>query len=263
MLFETGGLPSYELPEDLERRYGGHLGFDEPRVYANFVASLDGVVAIQGMNNSSMLISGRSEADRFVMGLLRACADAIVIGAGTFRASPASLWTSDYIYPDATAGFAQLRSGLGRSDAPRLVVLTARGELDPDHPALQAGALILTTDAGAQTLGDRLPGTSTVVALGGGRRIDLTEVMARLTSDGHRVVLAEGGPTVIGGLLEGHLLDELFLTLSPILAGRGEAGGRPGLVEGAELLPSASISGDLLSIRKQGAHLFLRYAIPG
>jgi riboflavin biosynthesis pyrimidine reductase len=143
------------------------------------------------------------------------------------------------------------------------VVLTARGELDPDHPALQAGALVLTTDAGARTLGDRLPGTSTVAALGSGRGIDLTEVMARLTSDGHRVVLAEGGPTIIGGLLKDHLLDELFLTLSPILAGRGEAGGRPGLVEGAELLPSASISGDLLSIRKLGSHLFLRYAIPG
>lgn len=262
-LFEIGGLPSYELPEDIGRRYGGSLGFEAPRLYANFVSSLDGVVAIEGTNNSSMMISGSSEADRFVMGLLRACADAVLIGAGTLRAAPTSLWTPDYIYPDASAGFAELRSGLGHADAPRLVVLTARGELDPHHPALQAGALVLTTEAGARTLDDRLPGASTVMALGGGRGIALTEVMARLGRDGHRVVLVEGGPTVIGGLLKDHLLDELFLTLSPILAGRGETGGRPSLVEGAELLPSMSVSGDLLSIRKHGAHLFLRYAIPG
>jgi riboflavin biosynthesis pyrimidine reductase len=71
----------------------------------------------------------------------------------------------------------------------------------------------------------------------------------------------EGGPTVIGDLLQNELLDELFLTLSPILAGRDGAGGRPGLVEGAELLPSTSISGDLVSVRKHGSHLFLRFAI--
>jgi riboflavin biosynthesis pyrimidine reductase len=261
-LFETEGLPSYELPEELGRRYGGSVGFDAPRVYSNFVSSVDGVVAIEGMNNSSMLISGKSEADRFVMGLLRACAEAVLIGAGTFRASPKSLWTPDYIYPDARAGFAQLRGDLGRDEAPRLVVLTARGELDPAHPALEAGALVLTTEAGARTLGDRLPGASTVVAMGGGGGLDLTEVLARLSSDGYRIVLAEGGPSIIGGLLKDHLLDELFLTFSPVLAGRGDHGGRPGLVEGAELLPSTSIAGDLLSVRKQGAHLFLRYAIP-
>jgi hypothetical protein len=63
-------------------------------------------------------------------------------------------------------------------------------------------------------------------------------------------------------LLEAGLLDELFLTLSPILAGRSAAGERPGLVGGIELLPSRSISADLLSIRKDGSHLFLRHTIP-
>jgi riboflavin biosynthesis pyrimidine reductase len=90
----------------------------------------------------------------------------------------------------------------------------------------------------------------------------LADVVARLQSEGHHVVLTEGGPTVIGSLLKEALLDELFLTLSPILAGRTEAGRRPGLVEGAEFLPSTSISGDLLSVRKHGSHLFLRYVLP-
>ena len=260
VLFEKGGLASFPLPERLSRDYGGSLGFEAPRLYANFVSSLDGVVALEGQNNSSQMISGKSEADRFVMGLLRACADAVLIGAGTLRAAPTSLWTPAYIYPDAAAEFVELRKSLGREDVPRLIVITARGELDPHHPALEAGALVLTTSRGATNLGDRLPGSSTVVALGDSPAIDLVEVLATLHSEGHRIVLAEGGPTVIGGLLQTELLDEFFLTLSPIPAGRVEGSGRPGFVEGVELLASTSISGDLLSVRKHGSHLFLRYA---
>jgi riboflavin biosynthesis pyrimidine reductase len=261
LLFEKGGLPSYALPEGLERLYDGSLGFEAPRLYANFVSSLDGVVALEGEKHSSQLISGRSEADRFVMGLLRACADAVLIGAGTLRAAPDSLWTPTYIYPDTAAEFAELRKYLGRSNEPRLVLLTARGEMDPHHPALEAGALVLTTSLGATELGNRLSASSTVVALGDGRAINLVDVIATVRGEGHEVVLSEGGPTVIAGLLQAGLLNELFLTLSPILAGRSDARGRPGLVEGIELLPSQSIPGDLLSIRKHGSHLFLRHAI--
>lgn len=261
-MLEKNGLPTYEVPKDLERLYGGSLGFEAPLLYANFVSSLDGVVALEGQDHSSQTISGRSEADRFVMGLLRACADAVLIGAGTLRAAPDSLWTPTYIYPDAAAEFGQLRKDLGRLDEPRLVLLTARGEVDPHHPALEVGALILTTSRGATKLRGRLPGSSTIVAMGDSRSINLVDVIATLRSEGHQVVLSEGGPTVIGGLLQTGLLDELFLTLSPILAGRSDVGGRPGLVEGAELLPTRSISGDLLSVRKHGPHLFLRYAIP-
>ena len=262
LLFEKDGSPSFDIPEGLERLYGGGLGFEAPCLYANFVSSLDGVVALEGREHSSQMISGQSEADRFVMGLLRACADAVLIGAGTLRAAPGSLWTPASIYPDAVAEFVELRRNLGRSDEPRLVVLTARGEIDPNHPALEAGAMVLTTSRGATTLKDRLPGSSTVVALGDDRAINLVDVIATLRSEGHEAVLTEGGPTVIGGLLQTGLLEELFLTLSPILAGRSASRGRPGLVEGAELLPSQSISGDLLSIRKHGSHLFLRHAIP-
>jgi riboflavin biosynthesis pyrimidine reductase len=261
LLFEKDGLPSYDIPKGLERLYGGRLGFEVPRLYANFVSSLDGVVALQGEKHSSQMISGESEADRFVMGLLRACADAVLIGAGTLRAAPGSLWTPAYIYPNAAAEFAELRRDLGRSDEPRLVLLTARGEMDPHHPALEAGALVLTTSLGATELGSRLSASSTVVVLGEGGAIDLVDVIATVRGEGHEVVLSEGGPTVIAGLLQAGLLNELFLTLSPILAGRSDVRGRPGLVEGIELLPSQSIPGDLLSIRKHGSHLFLRHAI--
>jgi riboflavin biosynthesis pyrimidine reductase len=261
LLFERDGLPSCDLPAGLERLYGGRLGFEAPRLYANFVSSLDGVVALEGEKHSSQMISGKSEADRFVMGLLRAFADAVLIGAGTLRAAPDSLWTPEYIYPDLTAEFTDLRRRCGRANAPRLIVITARGELDMHHPALEAGALVLTTTLGFTKLSKRLPGSSTAVALGNGREINLANVISTLRSEGHEVVLSEGGPTVIGGLLQAGLLNELFLTLSPMFAGRSSTRGRPGFVEGIELLPSRSISGELLSARRHESHLFLRYAI--
>lgn len=262
LLFETDGLPSYDIPAQLERLYGGSLGFEAPRLYANFVSSLDGVVALEGEEHSSQMISGKSEADRFVMGLLRACADAVLIGAGTLRAAPGSLWSPGFIFPDATGEFAALRTDLGRTDEPRLVILTASGEVDPHHRAFEAGALVLSTEAGAANLGRRLPAASTVIALGDGRAIDFVDVTAALRSEGHDVLLSEGGPSLIGGLLQAGLLNELFLTVSPMLAGRSSEGGRPGLVEGIDLLPSQRISGELSSVRKHGSHLFLRYTIP-
>ena len=262
LLFEKHDLPTVDMPTDLERLYDGSLGFEPPCLYANFVSSLDGIVALEGHEHSSKMISGRSEADRFVMGLLRAFADAVLIGAGTFRAAPDSLWTPTDIFPGGAASFAELRGRLGRSTEARLVLITSRGDVDPHHPALESGALVLTSSLGASALRNRLPRASTVVAIGTSPTIDLVGVIRILRSEGHQIVLSEGGPTVIGGLLRADLLHELFLTISPILAGRSERSRRPGLVEGVELLPARSISAELLSIRTHGSHLFLRHAIP-
>jgi riboflavin biosynthesis pyrimidine reductase len=267
LLFEEPGLPSYDMPEELERLHGGGLGFETPRLYANFVSSLDGVVALEGVKQSSYVISGDSEADRFVMGLLRASADAVLIGAGTLEGSPGSLWTPAYIFPEAAEEFERLRKGLGRTDEPRLVVLSGHGRIDPHHPALEAGALVLTTVSGARELAKRLPSSSTVLGLGDDPALDLADAIAALRSEGLAVILSESGPTVTAGLLRAGLLDELFLTLSPILAGRTASGGRPGLVEGFDLLDAADLPGGrpisrrLMSVRRHGSHLFLRYAL--
>ncbi len=87
-------------------------------MFANFVSTLDGVVAIPSLPASNRLIAADSSADRFVMGLLRACSDAVVIGAGTLSASPRSLWTPARAFPDAAEAFAELRRRLG-SPRPR------------------------------------------------------------------------------------------------------------------------------------------------
>ena len=122
----------------------GALGFSEPRLYANFVTSLDGVVALPGERHSSRLISEHSTADRFVMGLLRACADAVLIGAETMRGSPGTLWTADQAYPPAAALFDELRHARKRPRRPAVAVLSGHGKVDPRHPAFEEGALVLT-----------------------------------------------------------------------------------------------------------------------
>src|SRR5471030_949889 len=98
-LYERPDLPSFPLPEPLAALYVGELGFPEPRVIANFVASVDWVVALPGNAESGGVISRGSEADHFVMGLLRACAGVVLIGAGTFRKGAGDLWDAESIYP--------------------------------------------------------------------------------------------------------------------------------------------------------------------
>jgi 5-amino-6-(5-phosphoribosylamino)uracil reductase len=73
-------------------------------------------------------------------------------------------------------------------------------------------------------------------------------------------VLSEAGPNVFGSMLAAGLVDELFLTVSPLLGGRG-SGELLSLVEGVNLLPEARVRARLLSLRREGEHLFLRYAL--
>jgi hypothetical protein len=93
------------LTPPLLRLYGGDLAFSEPHdrpyVFGNFVTTLDGVVSFKIPGKSAGgPISGFSEPDHFVMGLLRASADAVVIGAGTLRDDPGRVRASRSIYPE-------------------------------------------------------------------------------------------------------------------------------------------------------------------
>ena len=242
------------LPAPLSELYGGGLHLADDLLYANFVSSVDGVVALPAGQPSGAVISGRSPADRFVMGLLRALADAVVVGAGTLRAEPGHLWTPAYVRPKLADAYATL----GRPD-PRLVVVTARGDLDPGEPALERGALVLTTDRGAAALQGRLPGASRLLSLGP-RPPDGASIVRAIRAEGHHRILTEGGPGLFATLVGAGMVDELFLTLSPVLAGRRSGDGRLALLDGIELLPDAGRWARLLSVRLHRAHLLLRYA---
>jgi riboflavin biosynthesis pyrimidine reductase len=244
----------------LHALYGGGLGFDEPCVFANFVETIDGVVAIPDLPRSNALISAESEADRFVMGLLRASADAVLVGSGTMLASPAGTWRPERVYPPAAGKFAELRRRRGRPERPTVAFVTAGGSFDPTHPVLEDAAIVLTTEQAAADLRASVPATSEVVAVNDGDRVDLERALVCLRERGHSLILSEGGPTLFGSLLAAGLVDELFLTISPLLAGRSVRP-RLHLVEGVELLPDASVSLHMLSARRHGDHLFLRHKL--
>lgn len=260
LLYEAQGLTGWVLPAGLAATYGGDLGFAEPCTYANFVASLDGVTALgPEYPSSGSAISGREPADRFVMALLRACADAVLIGAGTLRATPRHLWTPGHVWP-GTDEFAELRHARRRPAGPELIVATARGDLPSGHPALQAGAVIATTAVGARRLDGTLPAACSVLVIGDGPGLRPADLLTAVRGRGHACVLTEGGPRLLGQLARDRLLDELFLTVAPVLAGRADTE-RPGLLAGIELLPGRRDPARLLSVRRSASYLFLRYRL--
>jgi len=260
-LYEAPGLPAFDLPEELTVAHGGALGFSEPCLYANFVASVDGVVAIPGTARSNRMISAGSEADRFMMGLLRACADAVLVGAGTLRDAPRTLWTAEHAFPPAAPLFGDLRRSLRRPPRPTLAIFTGSGSVDPGHPALTEGALVLTSERGAARLRDRLPRASTILAIGAETPVDPVAAVEALRGRGHQLILSEGGPSTFGGFVAAGLVDELFLTTSPLLAGRPGRSSRLALVENAELLPATTVACELLALRRAESQLFLRYRL--
>src|SRR6478735_9151540 len=193
-LFEVDALPRTTLPAELSRLHDGDLGLADECLYTNFVVTVDGAVSIPGRRGANAFIAGDSDADRFVMGLLRAFADAVLIGAGVLRASPRGTWRPDGIFPPAASEYAELRERLGTSAAPEVAILTGSGDIDVGHPLLGSGALVLTSDAGAEHLDGRVSSASNVVALGPERRIAPDVVLRALRARGHRRILCEAGP---------------------------------------------------------------------
>jgi riboflavin biosynthesis pyrimidine reductase len=258
VLYENRDLPRFALPRALSAAYGGAFGLESPRLFANFVASADGVVSLPEGPEPGQVISGGSSSDRFVMGLLRAAADTVVVGAGTFRRTPRHVWLAETIYPPAAAAFQAMRKRLALEPKPRFVLVTGSGDIDARGPALD-GAVVATTRAAAARLSTLLPSTAQVL-VAGEDRIDLTQLMTELRLSGSRRVLTEGGPRLFTELAHEGQLHEVFLTLSPSLLGRFDGDRRLALTAGMDLLPLPLI---LLSARRDSSHLFLRYALDG
>jgi riboflavin biosynthesis pyrimidine reductase len=253
-----------------EQAYGTALTFpgDRPLVFANFVQTIDGVVAFgaRGGWNASR-ISMDSEIDRRVMALLRAHADAIVVGAGTFRIAHNHQWSPGGLVPGEAGSFDELRAelrGPGAERAP-LYVLTASGELDPRHAALTAPethVTVISTASGAARLEPLLPSHAELIALGDGPAVDLAAAIRTIAERSGGLILCEGGPTLLGELARAGLLDQLFLTIAPQLAGRDADDRRLGLVEGFAASPEEAPRLELHSLRRARQHLFVRYDQP-
>lgn len=254
-VLERPELPAFELPIRLAEAYGGTLGIATPSVFANFVASVDGTVALPGDRESGRIISLASRADRFVMGLLRAHADAILIGAGTYEKARRAQWTSAHICAEFAPDFAELRERLQLDPEPKLVIVSGSGSLEPG-PALER-ALVVTTSAGAERLRPSLPATSEVAVLSGDR-LGGVAVMQQLRQRRFERVLCEGGPRLFGELVQSGCIDELFLTISPQLFGHDAGDGKKALLDGVNM---NGVELELRSLRRHGSHLFTRYSV--
>lgn len=242
-LVERESGDALPLPTALVQRYGGELRFPRrsPFVYANFVSTIDGVVsfAVPGAEHAAVVSEGHA-GDRFMLALLRAVADAVIVGAGTLRKEPASVWTAESVFPEAAAEFADLRRALRRPPHPTTIIATRSGEIDRALPVFRGPARVVVAE------GDRSP-------------VELI-ALARRESGGERI-LTEGGPTVLGHFLDAGVVDELFLTIAPRIAGRDDERRRVSLVEARAFTPERAPRAEVVSVKIADDYLFTRFAI--
>lgn len=193
-----------------------YLGVDRARadgrcwVLANMVAGLDGTAAVDGRVGA---LSHGADAELFR--LLRTVADVVLVGAETVRREgygPVRL-------PEQRR--AERRSD-GRSAVPPIAVVTRSLALDWSAALFADGdgprPLVIT--CGGADAGRRAKAAEHAeVIVAGDDRVDLGLALAALGERGHQVVLTEGGPTLLGLLVDGGHLDELCLTLAPMMGG--------------------------------------------
>lgn len=217
---------------------------ERPYTYTNFALTVDGHATIDGRSGA---IGSDTDTDMLVA--LRTKADAVMIGAGTMRAE-----RYGRLIPDPMKRAVRERRGLPHD--PLAVLVSRRLDLPWDAPMFTCGAgrvLIFTTSE------DDPPETATPVRVvrQSGEHVDLEAAVRHLRSErGIRAMLCEGGPELHGKLLEASLVDELFITVAPMLGGGRGAGLLHGLDDGGPEL-------ELSWLLRERGELFARYRVIG
>ncbi|MGH9174620.1 MAG: RibD family protein, partial [Vicinamibacterales bacterium] len=173
----------------------------------------------------------------------------------------------EHLLPEFAGPFAALRRSLGKTGPPLNVVVTGHGDVDPAERMFQTGeapALIITTEHGADRLRrSGLPAATRVAVADSAPEIDPRAILDLIIAAQPRgLILLEAGPRLTADFLAARLIDELFLTVSPQIAGRDISSQRPGLAAGRVFAPDDPLWGNLVDARRAGSHLFLRYALP-
>ena len=208
----------------------GKMGFpsahaERPWTFANFVQSIDGVASFKGPHAAGSDISQSAE-DRWLMDLLRAHADAIITGIHTLveetLSAPKLNQGRGPVYCIADEFLRDLRAKLGRKRE-KVIFVTASGSVDPRAYRVfdgdQMDAMILTTKTGAVRLQGRI-GQERLIIAGQDKMIDLPAAMRTLRKEmSIEHLLCEGGPTLYGSMARAGLMDEKFVTVSPLEIG--------------------------------------------
>jgi riboflavin biosynthesis pyrimidine reductase len=211
---------------------------------ANMVASADGAATLDGLSGGLS-----SPGDRRLFWVLRGLADVVMAGAGTARAE-------GYRAARAKDWWSRLGLREGRPDAPPIALVSQSLDLDPGNPVFtgapaDARTIVITSAAAPADARTALERVADVI-VAGDTLVNLEDALGALHDRGLSRVLCEGGPHLLGQLAAAGLLDELSLTVSPVLAGPGA----PGIVEGA---PFSARRLALAHVLEEDGTLFCRY----
>ncbi|TYP90599.1 dihydrofolate reductase family protein [Blastococcus xanthinilyticus] len=231
-LDDAGLAEAYRLPEGRS-------------LLVNFVTSLDGAVTVE--ERSAGL---GSPGDKRVFRLLRALADVVLVGHGTAAAE-------DYrpVLPDSTVG--RLRAALGRPPGMPVAVVSRRASLDPASrlvAAAQLPTVLVTCAAADPDRRARLADAGVDVLVCGDDDVDLPAALAALADRGLEQVVCEGGPQLFRAALRAGVVDDLALSVSPVLV--GAAGAR---LLGEELADRIPL--ELRQVLEEDGMLFTRYGV--
>ncbi len=274
-LYERESVSADTLPPQLATLYGGGFALPQakpegrPYVIANFVETIDGVVAYNAPKQTGgAAVSGNNKQDKMVMGLLRAYADAVIIGTSSLREDANHLHIPETISRDNADAYAELRTRLGkRATLPMTVVLSASGDINfADKTFHKSGlkVVIITTEDGQHALRQKTVPQGVDIHVVSSPSTSVSSVSPasalKLLRDEYNVQVAlyEGGPNLFSSLLKAQVVDELFVTVAPHLAGHSQDTRRFSLVEGYAFQPD-QVWATLMSVKLTGSHLLLRY----
>jgi riboflavin biosynthesis pyrimidine reductase len=232
--------PSHLSDDDLVELYAYPV--ERAWLRANFVGSLDG--AAQGTDHRSGTLS--SGPDRRIVGLLRTLADVILVGATTAR-------SEGYLPVTTSEARTNLRNRLGLAPAPSIAVVSR--SLLLDDALLQGGiapTVVITTESAPPDRRHEVASLAPVL-VAGESDVDMAMAREQLITHGFQRMLCEGGPTLMRALVASGALDEICLTVTPLVL----AGERLRMTRGPVLDPPASFA--LRHLLEDDSQLFCRY----
>jgi 5-amino-6-(5-phosphoribosylamino)uracil reductase len=220
-------------------------GEPRPWLRANMVSTLDGAAQHEGRSHP---IS--TAADMRIFGTLRGLADVVLVGAETVR-------QEGYRPARARAEFTGRREAAGQGPVPAVAVVTASLDLDFSLPLFTSPLVPTLLLTGAAAAPDKVAAAekagARVVIAGDGMGVEPARVVRALAGLGHTRLLTEGGPRLLGQLIAAGVLDELCLTVSPMLT----AGAAQRIAGGPSVAVPQRFA--LVSLLEEDGFLFSRY----
>lgn len=216
-----------------------------PWVMVNMIHSADGATAVDGVSGPL-----GSAGDKDIFGAIRMIPDVILVGAGTAIAE-------DYAPTSTSVSTRSRRLANGAWPTARIAVVSNSLSFDLDAKLFVSGAVRPIVITSEQSNSDRRGQVESLadVIVAGDTRVDLDLGLQRLADMDARVVLCEGGPTLNGQLLAADLVDEVCVTVAPLIVGRQSRR----IVSGPALDPSARMT--LNHVLTEDHYLFLRYVV--